>query len=123
MFEYDNFGEPVDSICLEVPCGLQKADLLQWYRASLNLPYFGFNWDSLYDVLCDLSWIKEKYINITHCDLPDLSESDLSAYIGILFDAISNWNSGDKHILSIRFPPSEKNKLNELTGSFQKIGN
>ncbi len=46
------------------------------------LDYFGRNWDTLYDLLCDLSWIQQRQIVMIHNDLPVLlGEKDVRKYL------------------------------------------
>ena len=41
-----------------------KIELLNELYHKLQFPeYFGFNWDALWDLLCDFSWIKQKRHN------------------------------------------------------------
>lgn len=38
-----------------------KTDLFNFYYRAMWFPgYFGFNWDAMYDFLCDISWIKRE---------------------------------------------------------------
>jgi len=54
---------------------------MELYRKKLNLPdYFGGNWDALYDVLCDLSWLECNTVIITHKSTPNLDSEDLKIY-------------------------------------------
>src|SRR2546427_3683520 len=42
-----------------------KTDLFNFYYRAMWFPgYFGFNWDAMYDFLCDISWIKKRRILI-----------------------------------------------------------
>lgn len=76
----------------------------------LKLPgYFGFNWDALYDCLCDFHWIEAHQIIIAHNVLPDLSTNDFKTYLGVLHDATEMWGSNKEHSLEVRF-----NQVNEI---------
>lgn len=119
MFEFENISIQ-DNNCavFNIPPSLTKRGILDWYNNSMRFPYFGFNWDSLYDALCDLSWISEKHIRIIHSGLPDLSEDDLLVYIRILWDVISSWKHDETHVLHAHFPVSSEIKLNNLVKYF-----
>ena len=50
--------------------------LLCQFSNSLHFPdYFGYNFDALYDLLGDLSWLQQKEIIVCHDSLPLLEES------------------------------------------------
>src|SRR5256885_13166067 len=39
-----------------------KTDLFNFYYRAMWFPgYFGFNWDAMYDFLCDISWRSEEH--------------------------------------------------------------
>ncbi|MCC8145393.1 MAG: hypothetical protein LIO93_02920, partial [Bacteroidales bacterium] len=68
---------------------------------------FGCNWDTLLEMFCDFSWIKQETILIIHDELPLLEDSDLSVYLEILNISIEfweNWEGDNKHFLIIVFP-------------------
>lgn len=110
-FECVNIGD--NSAVFQVPCDLEKQALLEWYNQALQFPYFGFNWDSLYDLLSDLNWIREKHIWVCHSDLPSLPEDELIEYINILHDTIRNWKPGEAHVFHASFPLSAKARLQD----------
>ena len=120
MFEFGNAPKQFDDgMLFKVPPLLGREDILRWYNSSMNFPYFGYNWDSLYDMLCDLSWISEKHVTIVHSDLPDLSKEDLIIYVGILFDAMSSWEHEEVHVLHVQFPTSYESEINSMTKGFK----
>jgi RNAse (barnase) inhibitor barstar len=43
-----------------------KEELLKELNIKLKFPYFGFNWDALYDLLRDFHWIDQKGIILVH---------------------------------------------------------
>ena len=106
----ENIGTIVnyESFIAQVPKGISNVnDLLSAFFDILNLPgYFGFNWNALYDCLCDFHWIDQHKITIIHEDLPALSQEDLTIYLEILQDAVNDWKPGESHQLTVVFPKS-----------------
>ncbi|MGE0562549.1 MAG: barstar family protein [Flavobacteriales bacterium] len=95
-----------------------KNELLKQLNNKLLFPdYFGFNWDSLLDVLCDFHWIKQREILIIHDDLPSLDKTNFKTYLEILFEAINtwkNWENGQIHYLEVVFPEQNKKLIQQL---------
>lgn len=115
MFDFESSNIDENSVVFKVPPGLDKQALLEWYNESLNFPYFGYNWDSLNDLLNDLNWISERHVWVCHAELPRLAKTDMVTYINILFDAIVSWGSNQEHVLHFSFPLSAKPRLIEIT--------
>lgn len=74
-----------------------KDQLMIKMKEALSFPdYFGMNWDSLDEVLRDLSWLYEtECVQITFCN-PDLilssaTENDRIAFKDILDMAVEYW--------------------------------
>jgi len=92
-----------------------KDELFEQFSKKLLFPdYFGFNWDSLLDMLCDFHWIEQQQIVLVHDDLPILDKKELDIYLEILLDAIKSWEDweeNEKHSLEIVFPESGKNLI------------
>jgi RNAse (barnase) inhibitor barstar len=84
----------------------KRQELFRRFQVQLAFPnYFGWNWDALYDLLCDFSWIHEKYITIIHSDLPmQLEKEDARTYLEILRDAVGSWKTSKEHELVVLFP-------------------
>jgi RNAse (barnase) inhibitor barstar len=91
-----------------------KMELLNNLNDSLGFPYFGFNWDALWDLLNDFHWICEKKIIIVHEGIPNLTKLDLLNYISIIYDAESGWKEGEEHSLEVYFPIHNKDKVEKL---------
>lgn len=46
---------------VRIPLAIDHLQLFIELSAQLHFPdYLGFNWNSLYDLFCDFSWIKQK---------------------------------------------------------------
>lgn len=76
-----------------------KTDLFNFYYRAMWFPgYFGFNWDAMYDFLCDISWIKKRRILIIHNGLPGMEVNDMGKYFSVLNDVCDSWN-GKNHSL------------------------
>jgi len=91
-------------------------ELMEGIADALSFPpYFGRNWDALYDCLRDFHWTHNKNIVLVHCDLPSLTTQELKIYLEILRDAARDWKSGEAHELHVLFDKSlEPMVLNEL---------
>ena len=87
-----------------------KKELFAELSKKLYFPeYFGFTWDGLLDMLCDLSWLNEKKIILSHDDLPTLCDSDMKAYLEILLEALKLWRTVEaENRLKILFPKKAK---------------
>lgn len=96
-----------------VPAGVDsKTALFRALVPALALPgYFGANWDALEECLKDLSWIEKKTVALVHEDLPALPKKDLSAYLSILSESVTDWKEGEAHSLVVVFPSSARNVL------------
>lgn len=101
-----------------------REKLFDCLSEELQFPdYFGRNWDALYDLLCDLSWIDVKRVVLLHEGLPALQGAALSAYLEILADSISTWRRVEddeflptKHDLIVVFPVNVKDAVVRLLG-------
>jgi hypothetical protein len=78
-------------------------DIFLAYDSALHFPYRGNNWNSLYDCLMDLGWIKED-VAIIHVTIPKLSVNELRVYIEVLDDVIESWNKERPTRVKIFFP-------------------
>ena len=91
-------------------------------RQALELPsYFGRNWDALWDLLTDLSWLAARRIIIVHAELPLQPTEQQRTYVGLLHDAVMRWSQRpDSHELTGAFPVGETHEVGSLlshTGS------
>ncbi|MBL0319005.1 MAG: barstar family protein [Alphaproteobacteria bacterium] len=81
-----------------------ESQLLNYLSESFKFPgYFGFNWNALYDCLCDFHWISSYKIILIHENLPDISSDNLKIYLKILQDSVRSWHESDIHIFEIFF--------------------
>lgn len=110
IFHFGNDLSDVDKDCFLVSIGQKvgtKNELLEILNDKFRFPYFGFNWDALWDVLNDLSWIEQRKILLIHEITPRLSYKDMSIYVNLLFDLINNWKEGEIHSLDVFFPKED----------------
>lgn len=84
----------------------EKQQLLRALAEQLQFPsYFGWNWDALYDLLCDFSWIQTHGIAIVHQDVPlQFEGKERKTYLELLSDAVDGWKTVEKHELLAIFP-------------------
>ncbi|MBO4317334.1 MAG: barstar family protein [Mailhella sp.] len=91
-----------------------KEDLIaQIYSAFEPKTEAGRNWDALDEVLCDLSWIKQKDIMIVNAGLENLPEKDVRVYADILANASGHWKGRKKHRFFLVLPESMKDLFAE----------
>jgi hypothetical protein len=96
---------------------VRKDDLFQTLYAALWLPvYFSFDWDALYDCLCDFSWMADRKIVLIHDALPRLPEAELRLYLLILRDAVRWWRMDDPHQLEVIFSERDRLRVEALLG-------
>lgn len=93
-----------------------KEELLEWYNTVLSFPYFGRNWDSLYDLLSDTSWMNDRHVWLFHHRLPDLSDKDLSTYVKILYDASFDRTIAEKNGVHFGFSDTLRSSVERLLG-------
>lgn len=83
---------------------LSTRQLLDLFYRSLYLPgYFGFNWNALFDCLCDLHWLDERNVAIVHDELPRLSPSEMGTYLSVLSDSTAEWQPWEAHSVQAVF--------------------
>jgi RNAse (barnase) inhibitor barstar len=74
---------------------LNKTQLLERFAGTLKFPdYFGYNWDALYDVLCDRKWFGNSGIvlHLKHTtSFEKLAADDWLALCATLEEAIDYW--------------------------------
>lgn len=96
-----------DEVVARVPAGLtSRQDLFSLLADQLAFPdYFGRNWDALYDLLRDFSWLRERTIRIVHADCPELEDGrQRRMYLDVLKDAVLDWKPEEEHTLQVTFP-------------------
>jgi hypothetical protein len=108
--EADQVPASAADLVVVVPPGLAtKAELLAELAAGLRLPpWFGHNWDALYDALCDLSHLEARRVLIAHADLPLADPDERATYLDLLRDALDRRGRAgevrDPRLL-VAFPP------------------
>lgn len=105
-----------DSFFVRIPAGIKTRDeLFSILSEKLNFPeHFGRNWDALYDLLRDFSWICQHTIIMAHTDMPLAQPALQRTYLEILKDSVSDWKPGEKHRLVVTFPSSLEEKIAAL---------
>ncbi len=99
---------PDDAFVVHLLMVICKEGLLNQLNEKLKFPYFGFNWDALFDLLRDFHWIEKKRVVLVHDDLPTLDKRELKIYLEILVDSIRDWKEGEEHSFEVVFPESTK---------------
>jgi len=120
MLEFGKINKLGDDLVYYVPQTSVKEDLLQWYNDSLQFPYFGYNWDSLYDLLCDLHWIRERHVWLRHEEVPNLDKQELAIYLETISSAADSWQMDDRHVLHVSFPEIYNGKLDNTEQSTKR---
>ena len=100
-------------IPLKIP---DRQTLFNILARDLDFPqYFGHNWDALYDLLCDLSWISQRRVVIIHEGFSfQLTDKELRTYLKLLIDAVKSWRPKENHELAVIFPLSSQERVREL---------
>lgn len=109
----NNFDIDEKDFVVRIPYVGSKKDLLVKLKEQLSFPYFGYNWDALDEVLCDLEWIINKRIVLFHEKTPSLSEDDLKIYLDILQNAVSVHRERGVQELIVAFPEEDKDVLSK----------
>ncbi len=99
--KYENYD-----LIINVPVEInEKNQLMKFYSKNLKFPsYFGYNWDALYDCLCDLNWLESNSIAIIHDELPHLNPCNLDAYVHLLQDVQKFWKNASHKRVKIIWP-------------------
>jgi RNAse (barnase) inhibitor barstar len=94
-FEYTPPAEPAPgALTLRLSAETDGRDaLFDAYARALSFPdWFGRNWDALWDLLADLSWLDGRSVAIVHEGLPRLEPDALAVYVALLADAQVAWS-------------------------------
>ena len=118
-FSDDAYKRSNDEFVAEINAGISsKSELLDCLAKALDVPNdLGRNWDALFDILRDLSWIDHKRVTIVHNDLPNLPANDLRVYLDVLRDSLCDWRPGETHSLSVLFPVSARDRIVRALGT------
>lgn len=84
------------AIIVRVPRGIRsKQKLFAVLGDKLHFPaYFGWNWDALEELLCDLTWLPAKSAVVVHEDLPFGAGGDhRETYLEIARDVNAYWQA------------------------------
>lgn len=119
IFSDDPTVSSADAIVIEVPTGVEsKEELLTVFGDVLEEAgiSFGHNWDALYDVLTDMSYLTDiaNQIVIVHADMPlKDNDDDFAQYIGVLGDALDLHRKKMKRRapLEVYFPESARDRV------------
>jgi hypothetical protein len=111
-----------DAIVIEIPTGIKtKEELLTIYNDVLQEAgmTFGMNWDALYDVLTDMSYLEDiaTEIMVVHQDIPLINDKpELASYIEVLGDSLDYHRKKMKRRapLEVYFPASAEAEINSL---------
>lgn len=107
--------DDVNIFFASIPPVHSKRMLLEELSNNLKFPdYFGFNWDALYDLLCELYGIEEKTIVVFHESVKNLPVFDLSHYLEIIQATCDWWSKCGDHSVFFVFNYNEKEKIYEL---------
>lgn len=115
--DIDTFDVNADTLMVRIPPDIaEKHQLLRTFAEQMKFPsYFGWNWDALYDLLCDLSWIQTRHIAIIHHDLPlRFERKEVRIYLEILRDAIDSWKTDTRHEFLAVFSTAYRKSMKEI---------
>lgn len=84
--------------CARIGSTKTREELFQELNKKLFFPpYFGYNWDALYDLYTDFHWINQKTILIVHEGVNRLPTDVLKAYMDIISDTLVWWERYPDH--------------------------
>lgn len=96
-----------------------EQELYNEYYNQLHFPYFGFNWDALYDCLRDLEWIGNNNVIVTHGRVEQWESSMLNTYIEIIVDTCNTWTTwGEPHKITFIFQDEDKDRINRIAQTY-----
>lgn len=104
------------SFYCRVPGDIGRRDeLFAVLRRALWMPdATRFDWDALFDGLCDLSWMTDRKVMLVHDRLPRLPDRELRLYLSILTDAVRWWRFDDPHAFEVVFPAAQRERIESL---------
>lgn len=111
---YPDIGMDSNSFCAFIETVNNKAGLLRELDEKLQFPYFGYNWDALYDLYSDFWWIKQKNISIYHQCVKSMPLKDLYIYIKILIDTSLIWKKNPEHDVFFLFFEEDRNIITSI---------
>lgn len=111
---YPDNGMDRNSFCAFIETANNKEGLLRELDKKLQFPYFGYNWDALYDLFSDFWWIKQKNISIYHQGVRNLPLKDLYIYVKILVDICIIWKKYPEHDVYFFFFEKERNIITSV---------
>lgn len=87
----EDVSEIKDALRVDITDASDKEALFIQMENKFHFPYFGHNWDALYECITDLEWIEEKNVILCHDHLARMPDEVLDAYIDVLIDAVYSW--------------------------------
>lgn len=117
---YDDIHLRTDDtmFCARIKPVSNAKELFVELNQNLVFPYFGFNWDALWDLYCDFHWINQKNIHIFHESVGELvnsygnpTKNALDIYISIIYDTCEEWEKRYKHNIFFYFNKKEKDVI------------
>jgi len=76
-----------------------KIEMFEVFSKKLKFPnYFGKNFDALYDMLTDLSWLKKNELSINVQNFNNLSNNDLKLLKSTISNANNYWSKNNSNI-------------------------
>ena len=117
MFQYvkniNEISEKNNIFVVKIETIGSKEELLEVYNKNFKFPYFGYNWDALYDCLCDLSWIEEENIIIAHSTIKMSDHSLRKIYLKILNDVLISWKDDENKKITVFFMEEDKKIISQ----------
>lgn len=117
FIKYPHSYNEVDSFVVHISIVHSEKELMNELNSKFKFPYFGYNWDALYDLLRDFHWIDQKKIVMVHDQMPDFDHASMKIYILLLRDSINDWKLGEDHILEVIFPEEGKSLIRAILHS------
>lgn len=117
FIKYPHSYNEVDSFVVHISIVHNETELMNELNSKFKFPYFGFNWDALYDLLRDFHWINQKKIVLVHDEMPKFDDASMKTYILLLRDSVNDWKVGEDHSLEVIFPEKGENLIKGILNS------
>jgi len=109
-----------DAFIAIIPSVSSKETLLEELNNKCAFPYFGYNWDALWDLFCDFHWIEKRKIMIYHQGITELSYKDLVSYVRIIVNACKEWEECSHHYISFLFKTDEEEIIQNVISNLNE---
>ncbi len=105
-FQFLPLPKPNSNIDTTIRLGAitSKRELFRQFSLQLEIAPLEPNWDTLFDLLCDLSWRHDRPLNLFHQTIPfGPGRKSRTVYLRLLGDVASSWREVSQPLVTIAF--------------------